>query len=440
MKRSDLEKFDLLDVFYFRDILKRGRLQFALQLVALLFMGWIVVRGLLSEPDLRFGGDPFAAAMVWDVWHPFLAFTVIFFGRLWCAVCPLGAVGDWVGRRFSLGRLYPARLRNLWPGIFLFIFVFAGERHLFMFTRNPVTTAYLLLAFTGLAVVMGVYFEKRAFCRYICPIGLVLSLFSMLGILELRCKSKDVCREHRIKECIRGNERGMPCPMGEFPQTMERSSFCIYCSECIKTCSRDNIRIGLRPPGSDLFKQAHLDEAFLIHSIIIIFLFVMGMEHFVFRNIIVTFVKSTGINRNIWAMIIFVFISLLASALLYSAARTTTPNARGRFARLSYAFLPFALSVYLAENAFRFIRGIFYLASGLGDLLGRAWIFSISLDTITIIQILLLIGGFMFSAWAGIRMSRQHPEEPRARFLFPLFFTLTIYLALGLRILTLPLD
>ncbi|MCE8423884.1 MAG: hypothetical protein J5U16_08155 [Candidatus Methanoperedens sp.] len=64
------------------------------------------------------------------------------------------------------------------------------RNHLFMFTRNPPKTAYLLLFFTGLAIVMGIIYEKRRFCRYICLIGLVLGVFSMLSAIELRCKSK----------------------------------------------------------------------------------------------------------------------------------------------------------------------------------------------------------------------------------------------------------
>lgn len=138
--------------------------------------------------------------MIWDIWHPMLVFTVILLGRLWCFACPIGAVGDWTQSLFSLNKKYPEKYRNLWIAIILFIFIFATERHLFMFTRNPVGTAYLLLSFTALAVAMNMVFEKRSFCRYIYPIGLVLGIFSMLSLIELRCKSRRICHEHEIKE------------------------------------------------------------------------------------------------------------------------------------------------------------------------------------------------------------------------------------------------
>ncbi|MCZ7397819.1 MAG: 4Fe-4S binding protein, partial [Candidatus Methanoperedens sp.] len=199
------EKSDLLDVYFFRDLVKNRFLKPVVNIVFFIVLSIIIYYGLKSTSDLRFqGGIPFATTMIWDVWHPLLAFTILLIGRLWCFACPIGAVGDWTQSVFSLKKKYPEKYRNLWVAVIFFLFIFAAERHLFMFTRNPPNTALLLLFFTGLAVVMGAIYEKRSFCRYICPIGLVLGVFSMLSIIELRCKSKKTCQEHDIKECIIG--------------------------------------------------------------------------------------------------------------------------------------------------------------------------------------------------------------------------------------------
>ena len=453
------EKPDLLDVYFFRNLVKNRFFKPAVNLVFFAVLLIIIYFGLSSEPDLRFpGGIPFATTMIWDIWHPLLAFTLILLGRLWCFACPIGAVGDWTQSAFSLKKKYPEKYRNLWVAVILFLFIFAAERHLFMFTRNPPNTALLLLFFTGLAVVMGAVYEKRSFCRYICPIGLILGLFSMLSAIELRCRSKNTCRDHNIKECVIGNEAGKACPVGEFPQTMERNNYCIMCMECVKSCSKENIRISPRLPGADIVKakRAHLDEAYLVHGIIIVFLFVLGMERLQFRNVIINFVRSTApfdiltnmnffLNyyRNLWAVTIFALITLGAAGIMYlsTSASFSGKNAKQKFVELSYAFIPLSLSVYLAENTFRLLKGLFYITENIGKLFGQVWSFAINFDTINHLQIILLSAGFIFTLWAGYLIGRRlsNNEKELQQSMMAVGAAAVVYLFIGLKILTLPI-
>ena len=449
------EKPDLLDVYFFRSLVKNRFFKTSLNFAVFVFLSVVVYFGLMSESDLRFpGGNPFATTIIWDIWHPLLAFTVIIFGRLWCFACPIGAVGDWVQSVFSLNKKYPEKYRNLWIAVILFMFIFAAERHLFMFTRNPVSTAYLLLFFTGLAVVMGIIYEKRSFCRYICPIGLVLGIFSMLSAIELRCKSRKTCNDHDIKECIVGNEAGKPCPVDETPQTMERNNTCILCMECVKSCSKENIRLSPRIPGADIInsKKKYLPEAYLIHGMIVIFLFVMGMERFEFRNAIIDFVKlSLPIDsvsfldlywRNMWAIIIFILITLGAAGLLYISTRASFGiNSKQKFIELSYAFIPLSLSVYLAENTFRLLKGIFFIIAETGELFGKVWEFAVDFETINQFQLIFLTLGFLFTIWAGYLISKRRYQSKKEilQGIIAVDFTAIVYLIIGFKILTLPI-
>ncbi len=450
------EKFDLLDVYFFRNLIKNRFFRPAINLIFFIVLLIIIYFGLSSKPDLRFpGGIPFATTMIWDVWHPLLAFTIILLGRLWCFACPIGAVGDWTQSVFSLKKRYPEKYRNLWIAVIFFLFIFAAERHLFMFTRNPPNTAYLLLFFTGLAVVMGAVYEKRSFCRYICPIGLVLGVFSMLSAIELRCKSRKTCQEHDIKECVIGSNTGKPCPMNEFPQTMERNNYCITCMECVKSCSKNNIRISPRLPGADIIKlkRTHLDEAYLVHGVIIIFLFVMGMERLQFRNVIISFVRSTlPIDsvpfldmywRNMWAIIIFALITLGAAGLMYLSTRASFSgkNTKQRFIDLSYAFIPLSLSVYLAENTFKLLNGLLYIAETIGKFFGRVWDFPINFEAINQIQLILLSAGFLFTIWAGYLISKRlsNSEKDLQQSMMAVGITAVIYMYIGVKILTLSI-
>jgi ferredoxin len=450
------DKSDLLDIYFFRGLVKNRLFKPAINIIFFIVLLIIIYFGLSSEQDLRFhGGIPFATTLIWDLWHPLLVFTLILLGRLWCFACPIGAVGDWTQSVFSLRKRYPEKYRNLWIAVILFLFIFAAERHLFMFTRNPPNTAYLLIFFALLAVVMGAVFEKRSFCRYVCPIGLVLGVFSMLSAIELRCKSKKTCSEHDLKECVLGNEAGKACPVGESPQTMERNNYCIMCMECVKACSKENIRLSPRLPGEDLLKSSkkHLDEAYLVHGIIIIFLFVMGMERFQFRNVIIDFVRSTLpfdsiifldiYWRNMWAIIIFALITLGAAGLMYSSARISFKgiSTKQKFIELSYAFIPLALSVYLAENTFRLLKGLFYVIETSGKFFGKVWEFTINFDSINQMQIILLFTGFIFTAWAGYLISKRSSRNLNEvkQSMLAVSITAIIYLFIGVKILTLPI-
>lgn len=456
---ENYEKVDLLDVYFFRNLVKSRFFKPAVNLVFFIALVFIIYRGLLSTHDLRFrGGDPFATTMIWDIWHPLLIFTLILFGRLWCFACPIGAMGDWTQSVFSFKKKYPEKYRNLWVAVILFLFIFAAERHLFMFTRDPPNTAYLLLFFTTLAVIMGIVYEKRSFCRYICPIGLVLGIFSMLSAIELRCRSKKTCHDHDIKECVIGNEAGKACPVGEFPQAMERNNYCIMCMECVKSCSKDNIRISPRLPGADIvkLKKTHLDEAYLIHGIIIIFLFVMGMERFQFRNVIINFVRSIApfdtvifrnffINywRNMWAIIIFTLITLGAAGLMYLSTRASFSgkNTKQKFIELSYAFLPLSIGVYLAENTNRLLKGLFFIAAGAGEFLSKVFEFAVEDETINQLKIMFLIAGFIFTIWAGYLISKKLSvsEKELKQSMIAVSITAVVYLIIGMKILTLPI-
>jgi ferredoxin len=464
MNKNDInngnnEKPDLLDVYFFNNLVRNRFLKPAVNIVFFMVLLIILYYGLASEPDLRFhGGIPFATTMIWDLWHPILAFTILFVGRLWCFACPIGAVGDWTQSVFSLKKKYPEKYRNLWIAVILFLVIFAGERHFFMFTRNPPNTALLLLFFTALAVVLGAIFEKRTFCRYICPIGLVLGIFSMLSAVELRCKSKKTCKDHDIKECVIGNEAGKACPVAESPQMIERNNHCIMCMECVKSCSKDNIRISPRLPGADMIRsrKTHMDEAYLVHGIIIIFLFVMGMERFEFRNIIINFVRWTApfdylanftffanYYRNVWAIIIFALITLGAAGLMYLSTKAsfTGRGTMQKFIDLSYAFIPLSLSVYLAENTFRFLKGMFLIIATIGKAFGKVWEFAINFQTINNIQILLLLAGFVFTIWAGYligkRVSNNGKELQQST--LAVSVTAIVYLFIGIKILTLAI-
>jgi polyferredoxin len=184
-------------------------------------------------------------------------------GGAFCGwVCPFGAVQDgltWARARLRLPELrVPARLdqvlrfgRYLVLGLILYQTINTGKlwfagydpyRTLFglewAFEFNPAEhwVAYLV---TGV-VLAASFLMERAWCRYLCPLGGLISFLGNFSLLRIRrngasCKACGVCER--------------PCPVKLNVATVNAiSSNCIGCLACVQACPRHNtLEVQLAP-------------------------------------------------------------------------------------------------------------------------------------------------------------------------------------------------
>lgn len=242
---------------------------FLAQLCNMAVFALILLAGVLGTPV---GNRNLAIMFVWILWWSLLMLVLLpLTGRIWCWMCPLPVVAEWVQRRLhfvttgtrmlGLQRRWPKRLSNMWlvNGVFLAVAVLSG-----IITTRPWATAALLGGIILLSVGVSLVYQKRTFCRYVCPVGGFLGLYSNFAPLEVRSRDyQNVCRLHNPKECVVGSAGGYGCPWLEAPMTMERNTYCGLCFECFRACSKNNMALRLRPFGADLLvtKKRGLDEA-----------------------------------------------------------------------------------------------------------------------------------------------------------------------------------
>ncbi|HSR21702.1 MAG TPA: 4Fe-4S binding protein, partial [Anaerolineales bacterium] len=235
-----------------------------LMLAAYLFA---IVTGLMASPV---GSSNFSVVFVWIAWWALLILVAVpFLGRAWCAVCPIPLPGEWLQRGAVLGpadarprrRLrWPRPLRNIWlqSAAFLLLALFSAQ-----LLTSPLVTAVVLAGLLLAAIGLSAAFERRSFCRYLCPVGGFIGLYSQAAPIELRIKEKPVCAACLGKPCYNGSAEGYGCPWDVFPGGLTKNTYCGLCMECIRTCPHDNIAINLRPFAADLQQPAaRLDEAF----------------------------------------------------------------------------------------------------------------------------------------------------------------------------------
>lgn len=420
-----------------RRLLRWRGLQPLVVIVNAAFFSLIIAAGIVGTPV---GNRNFAIIFVWIVWWALLIVLLIPFGaRAWCMACPLPVVGEWAQRGAILrrsplraitrGMEWPARLRNIWPQnvAFLGVALFSA-----VILTTPVVTALMLGGFVVAAVASSLLFRRRAFCRFICPVGGFIGLYSMAAPLEVRVKDPAVCLKHCGNECVVGSSQGYGCPWMEYPGTLERNAYCGMCTECFKTCPTGNVALNLRPFGADLMVPVrHLDESFKG--------FIMLAAALVYSAVMLgpwSVVKDAAFlgngNGALYAGYVgaFLFTMIIAFPGLFVAAgaagklvsRDATMSVRKFLAGAGYATVPLGLAGWIAFSfSFILINGSYVLPVisdpfGWGwNLLGTAdvaWT-PIRPDILPYLQVPAIALGLFFSIRVAMRVVRENTASER---------------------------
>src|SRR5690606_28226915 len=141
-------------------------------------------------------------------WWMGLIFFAFFAGEIWCTVCPWMAIPDWldpltkrIANRFAshgntpkkYPRPSPKFLKNPNPAMFLFI-VLTWLELAYDAPYRPAFTALLGLAMVAMAAGTLFVFDRKGFCRYVCPVGRVTGAYGTTGMLEIRRKDARTCK------------------------------------------------------------------------------------------------------------------------------------------------------------------------------------------------------------------------------------------------------
>jgi len=112
---------------------------------------------------------------------------------------------------------------------------------------------------------MGLVYEKRAFCNYVCPVGYLLGLYAQCSLLEWRVKSSEVCHQCKTKDCISPENYytllRRSCTSNLYPAAIKDNRRCLLCTQCFKVCPYKNLRFSVRKPLADFFQPPKINVA-----------------------------------------------------------------------------------------------------------------------------------------------------------------------------------
>lgn len=328
----------------------------------------VVVAILFMAPQQRF--ENVALNLFWCWWWPLILLGFPFVGRLWCAVCPFMIYGE-VVQKLSLWlvprslRGWPRQQAETWGGWFLFglfTLIYLWEE-LWDLPNTAYLSSWLLLLITGGAVICSLIFERRFWCRYLCPIGGMNGLFAKLAITELRAEQGTCSAECTTYQCYKGGPakgEGLEtngCPLYSHPAQLADNRDCVLCMTCLKACPHRSVEINLRPPGIELW-TTHIPRSY---EVALLLLLLGG----IFLHRLPDLNAHLGINLHLdafwphaWISLAVLVLAGMIPLIAGAIARELAPSLKSRsFLELIYGFLPLVWAGNLAH----------YIPMGLGE-------------------------------------------------------------------------
>lgn len=326
----------------------------------------LVVAILIWGPQSR--DRNIALNFFWAWWWPLILIAFPFVGRLWCAVCPFMIYGE-VTQKLSLW-LYPRKLQpwprqeaEKWGGWFLFglFSLILLWEELWDLENTAYLSACLLLLITAGAMIFSLLFERRFWCRYLCPIGGMNGLFAKLSMTELRAQQGICSATCTTYQCYKGGpQKGEGqetggCPLYSHPAQLQENKDCVLCMTCLKACPHRSVEFNLRPPGIELWTThtpTHAEVAllFLMLGAVLLHRLPEIEQQFGWNLHLEQFGWHVAVS--VLALLVPIAIALLAYGLIWLARKiqqTLSPCKSRSFIELAYGYLPLVLGVNLAH-------------------------------------------------------------------------------------------
>lgn len=426
--RASTARFDLLRFPLLRALLASRVPQAVLWAAGSFVLALAVAAAFAGNP---LGNHNAATVWIWAGWWSILVLLLVpLGGRLWCAVCPLPVPGDLAQRLCGgLQRPWPRALANGWlqNALYLAVALFAAR----IFTQ-PAWTGAVLLGMVAIAAALALLYEGRVFCRFLCPAGGFIGLYSLLAPLELRVRAAAACKgcPH---PCVQGSETAYGCPWLLHVGGQRRNLNCGLCGECLRGCERDNVTVSLRPPGADLAVPPHrVDEAWRA------LLLLGGAALYAAVMLDAGGWMKDALSPDhpalfaAFAAVLVIGVGLLLPAAFGVAAALSRRLGGGApadtFGAMARAVLPLGLASWMAFTFTSVLTGLATILPVLRDPMGWGWGMAavgelipppppaLGREWMALGQALLVLGGLAWSLHVAGRLSRDRYGEGRSAF------------------------
>jgi transcriptional regulator with AAA-type ATPase domain/polyferredoxin len=357
-----------------------------------------------------------ALILVWGMWEPLLFISWFVGARVWCSVCPMGAMNDLLNKigikKFKVPQFIPhygVYFSALGLGVIIWAEVATDM------TYSPVATGFLLLSITFFAILSGLFFERRLWCRYLCPLGTLGAVYSGCSIVEWRSNNSICNTTCKDNSCYKGDTLTRGCPLYQGPFSLHSNQNCILCGRCVKLCPKDSPALNLRIPGHELWASLKPEKVTTIFVPVILGTQIFrGIEHLAFIQ------QLEAGFLPMWA--VYAVLLFATTAVSYVFTQISGAIAFGNLKNSSitkgslfiHAITPLALAFEIVYQLNPLLTRLGHFLPTLGRQLGfnwELWDFAYHAESIKPWQVLLFLFGMAASAAFLKVLIRNHQDD-----------------------------
>ena len=373
-----------------------------------------------------------ALILVWGIWEPLLFISWFVGARVWCSICPMGAMNDLLNKinikKFNVPQFishYGVYLSALGLGVIIWAEVATNM------TYSPLATGSLLFSILFFAILSGLFFERRLWCRYLCPLGTLGAVYSGCSIVEWRSNNSICNTTCKDNSCYKGDTFTRGCPLYQGPFSLHSNQNCILCGRCVKLCPNDSPALNLRIPGHELWAALKPEKVTTIFVPVILGTQIFrGIEHLSFiQQLEAGFLPMWSVYAVLLLVTIaFSYVFTKISGAITFGKLTNSSITKGSL--FIHAITPLALAFEIAYQLNPLLTRLGHFLPTLGRQLGfnwELWDFAYQAESIKPWQIFSILLGMAASAAFLKVLIRNHQDDrqgfsPKRFRNMPIFF------------------
>jgi hypothetical protein len=304
---------------------------------------------------------------------------------------------------------------------------------------SPIATGFLLLSIASFAILSGIFFERRLWCRYLCPLGTLGAVYSGCSIVEWRANNSicnSICKDN---SCYKGDKTTTGCPLYQGPFSLSSNQNCILCGHCTKLCPNDSPSLNLRIPGHELWASLKPEKVTTIFVPVI-----LGTQ--IFRGIAhLSFIRQLEFGfLPMWSIYAALLLAATALSFIYTRISGTVAfnalknSSITRESLFINAIIPLVFTFEIVYQLNPLLTRFGHFLPTLGRQFGfhwEFWDFAYQAGSIKPWQVLIVLFGMFTSILYLKVLSKYHPtekEEPSRKLLrnLPTIFLGSIYIGM----------
>jgi CRP-like cAMP-binding protein/polyferredoxin len=365
-----------------------------------------------DDPEKNIG-----LVLSWSIGWPLMLFSFFFLGRIWCSVCSLSLPGNLMQKIIKPKLSVPQFIKDysswIMAGFCIIVFWIELVWDAYQDTR---LTGFIILGIILGSFLFSILFKRRAWCRYVCPLGALNAIFAMPSTMELRANRPLCVNTCQSRLCYQGDAEHEGCPMSRHPFLVDNNRDCTLCGNCIKNCPHDSIQVNLRIAPLELWhiQSPRMADSFLVVALSAIFFPLLLHQEFLSLFSEHSMPHLAGSLMLLGLIGIFVGIYSLFSWQQARLSKTSFPNV---FAATGYGYIPLVLGGFLAVYFEMFMAGSWRVVPLILSVFGvdtpETGYRLLSREATLTLQHLIITGGLLASLYATYRIVKRYTLTER---------------------------